>query len=130
MNTSFRLATILVLLALSGSAAPGQTVATGRVMREKLTDAQKILEAIMTSDYALLERYSADLARLTQTQAWSVLKSPEYARQSAVFVQAAEDLADAAKRRDLDAAAARYVTLTLTCFECHRYVKNSRIAMR
>ena len=130
MKTSFRLATILVLLALSGSAAPGQTVATGRVMREKLTDAQKILEALMTSDYMTLERHSADLARLTQTQAWSVLKSPEYARQSSAFVQAAEDLVDAAKRRDLDAAAMHFMTTTQTCFECHRYVKNSRIVTR
>jgi hypothetical protein len=130
MKTLFRLATMLVLLAMSGSWAPGQTVATGRVMREKLTDAQKILEAIMTSDYALLERHSTDLARLTQTQAWSVLKSPEYARQSAAFVQATEDLADAAKRRDLDAAAMHYLTVTQACFECHRYVKNSRIATR
>ena len=130
MKTLIRFATILVLLALSGSPAPGQTVATGRVMREKLTDAQKILEAIMTSDYALLDRYSSDLARLTQTQAWSVLKSPEYARQSVAFVQAAEDLADAAKRRDLDAAAMHYMTMTQTCFECHRYVKNSRIVTR
>lgn len=130
MKTSFRLVTILVLLVLSGPAAPGQTVATGRVMREKLTDAQKILEAIMTSDYVALERHSADLARLTETQAWSVLKSPEYARQSVAFVQAAEDLADAAKRRDLDAAATDYMTLTMTCFDCHRYVKNTRIVTR
>ena len=130
MRTWFRLATMLVLLGLSGSPAPGQTVATGRVMREKLTDAQKILEALMTSDYASLDRHSADLARLTPTQAWSVLKSPEYARQSIAFVPAAEDLADAAKRRDLDAAATHYITMTETCFDCHRFVKNSRIVTR
>ena len=84
----------------------------------------------MTSDYMTLERHSADLARLTQTQAWSVLKSPEYARQSSAFVQAAEDLVDAAKRRDLDAAAMHFMTTTQTCFECHRFVKNSRIVTR
>ena len=130
MKTMFRFATLLVVLAVSASAAPGQTAATVRVMREKLTHSQKILEAILTSDYAALERHSADLAHLTESDGWAVLKGPEYVRQSAAFVRAAGDLVEAAKRRDLDAAALDYVSLTLKCFECHRYVKNSRIAVR
>lgn len=61
-----------------------------------------------------------------------MLKSPEYVQPSAAFVRAAEDLVEAAKHRDIDAAALDYVSLALKCFECHRYVnvKNSRIATR
>ena len=125
---TFRLSVILVLLALWGSAAPAQTPALGRVMREKLTHSQKILEAIMTSDFAALETHSAALTRVTQSSAWSVLKSPEYSRQSSAFLGAAQDLVEAAKQRDLDAAAEHYVSLTLACFRCHRYMKNARIA--
>ena len=79
-----------------------------------------------------LERHSTDLARLTESQRWLVLKSPEYVQPSAAFVRAAEDLVEAAKHRDIDAAALDYVSLALKCFECHRYVnvKNSRIATR
>ena len=124
---SVRLSIIVVLLTLSGSVTPAQTPALGRVMREKLMHSQKILEAIMTSDFAGLENHSAALTRLTQSSTWSVLNSPEYLRQSSAFVGAARDLVEAAKQRDLDAAAEHYVTLTRTCFQCHRHIKNARI---
>ena len=122
-----RLSIVAVLLMLSGSRAPAQTPALGRVMREKLTHSQKILEAIMTSDFAGLESHSVALTRATESPAWSVLNSPEYLKQSSTFLGAVRDLVEAAKQRDLDAAAEHYVTLTRTCFQCHRYIKNARI---
>jgi hypothetical protein len=131
MTPSFSSSIRVVLAAtivLSGTLVPAQTPATGRVMRDKLTHSQRILEAIMTSDYASLDRESAELVKATELPAWSVLKSPEYLRQSAAFVRATQDLRDAAKARDLDAAAMDYVSLTLTCFQCHRHLKGARIA--
>ncbi len=131
MTPSFSSSIRVVLaatLVLSGTLAPAQTPATGRVMRDKLTHSQKILEAIMTSDYASLDWESAELVKATELPAWSVLKSPEYLRQSAAFVRATQDLRDAAKARDLDAAAMDYMSLTLTCFQCHRHLKGARIA--
>ena len=55
--------------------------------------------------------------------------SPEYNRQSGAFLRAIDDLRDAAGM-DLDGAASSYMSLTLTCFQCHRYIKNRRIATR
>jgi cytochrome c556 len=128
MKMATRLVVILALVALSGATVPGQTPATGRVMRDKLTHSQKMLEAIMTSDFALLDRESAELARATEAPGWFVFNSPEYLRQSAAFLHAVQDLAAAAKDRDLDAAATHYTTLMRSCFDCHRYMKNQRIA--
>src|SRR6266480_6886284 len=128
MTSSIRLMVIFALVASSALEARAQTPATGRLMRQKLGHSQKVLEAIMTSDFALLERESAALEQATKAPAWAVLKSPEYMRQGAAFLRAAEDLRDAAKRRDLDGAASSYVSLTLTCFQCHRYIKDRRIA--
>ena len=119
----------LCLLAMA-AAARAQTPATGRVMREKLVHAQKILEAIMTSNYSALEHESAALEQATRSPGWDVLKSPEYKRQSEAFLRAAQALEEAAKAHDLDAAALRYASLTLSCFDCHRYIKNARIANR
>ena len=99
-------------------------------MREKLTHSQRILEALMTSDFTLLERESAELEKVTQSPAWSVFKSPEYIRHSAAFLRASQDLTAAAKARDLDAADLHYMSLTLSCFQCHRYIKISRLATR
>ena len=128
MKMSIRLAVILALLVMSGPGAPAQTPSTGRLMRDKLVHSQNVLEAIMTSNFASLERESAELEKVTTSPAWSVFKGPEYDRQSAAFVRAALDLGDAARARDLDAAALHYVSLTLSCFQCHRHMKNSRMA--
>lgn len=128
MKIFTRFGLVLGLVAVSTLGVPAQTPSTGRLMREKLTHSQKILEAIMTSDLALLERESAQLEGVTRSPAWSVLQSPEYVRQSNAFLRAAQDLVDAAKGHDLDAAATHYMALTQSCFQCHRYMKNRRLA--
>lgn len=128
MKSHLRLLMILALVVMSGLEVPAQTPATGRLMREKLAHSQKILEAILTSDFTLLDRESAALAQTTKSPSWSVLYSPEYSRQSGAFLRAIDDLRDAARGTDLEGAASSYVSLTLTCFQCHRYMKNKRLA--
>ena len=117
----------LLLPVLVGDGA-GQTPATGRLMRDKLTHAQRLLEALTTSDYALLERESDALTRIPSMQGWMVLQSPEYRRYSDAFLRATGDLNIAAKARDLDEAMMHYQTLTASCYQCHRYLKSRRLA--
>ena len=105
-----------------------QTVALNRVMRQKLADAQGVLAAVVTSNWAELERRSKALGAATNDPAWLVLKTPEYSRQSEAFVRAANDLMDAAARRDQEGAPLAYVALTMRCVQCHRYVARARIA--
>jgi hypothetical protein len=119
---------MFAVVLLSGLVVQGQTAATGQAMRAKLTHSQKILEAILTSNYNSLERESGALVRITESPAWTVLNSPEYRRQSDAFLAVTRNLVDAAKQRDLDAAATHFSSLTMTCYQCHRYMKNARIA--
>lgn len=120
----------VIVAALMGSAlvAIGQTPATGRMMREKLAHAQRLLEAITTSNYKLLEHESVALSRLTETPRWEDLKTPEFRGYSDDFLKAILDLTEAAKARDLDAAAVHYGSLVAACYRCHRHVKDARIA--
>jgi Cytochrome C' len=128
MKALIRLATIALLLVTWGSTLPGQTVATANVMREKLAHSEKILESIMTSNLDMLGRESQALSRATTAPGWAVLKSPEYLQRSADFQREAESLVDAAKAKDLDSAAKRYASMTLSCYQCHRYIRGMRIA--
>ena len=131
MRPIINVSTIVVLLVLIvglAPAAPAQTTATGRLMREKLAHTQRILEALTTSNYDLLARESVALSQATTSPAWTVLKMPEYRRQSDAFLRITEDLAAAAKDRDLDLAAVRFGALTMSCYQCHRYIKNMRLA--
>ncbi len=91
---------VLLCLLVAAGTASAQTPRTGLLMREKLGHTQKILEALTTSNQAMLLTESDALARI----------------------------AASAKRRDLDAAAANYSTLTLSCYQCHSHLKDTRIA--
>ncbi len=72
---------VAVVLTLGAIApAQAQTTALNRVMRQKLADAQAVLAAVVTSNWAELERRSKALAAATDDAAWMVLKTPECTR--------------------------------------------------
>jgi len=123
-----RLTLVLLMVALGGSGAATQTVQLKRVMQTKLAHAQRILGDVVTNDWQALQTDATALRRATRDPAWAVLVSPEYIRQTTTFVRATEDLIDAAERRDLEATPLAYVSLTLSCVQCHRYVARMRIA--
>ena len=110
------------------AAAPSQGPGIRTVMREKLEHTQKILEAVVTSDWSSLETHSRELERLTNDPRWMVLKYPEYAQHSAAFVRAVQALHTAAAQRDLEETPKAYTNLTLQCVACHRYLARARIA--
>ena len=127
--TKRRFALLLVAAVIGVAARPGgQGPALHNLMREKLGHAQKILEAVVTSDWIALETHSREMERLTRDPRWIVLKQPEYSRHSTAFVRAIEDLHQAAAQRDLERAPKAYVAVTLQCVACHRYLARERLA--
>jgi hypothetical protein len=128
MNRPWPIVIALSLLVVGVAAAPNQGPPLARVMRDKLVHAQKILEAVVTSDWTSMDTHSQALERLTRDPAWAVLKFPEYATYSAAFVRAVQDLQRAAAQRDAEKAPQAYVAVTLTCVECHRYLARARTA--
>lgn len=121
---------LVLFLAVIGVAARpgGQGPALNNIMREKLALAQKILEAVVTSDWVALEAQSREMERLTRDPRWMVLKHPEYATHSTAFVRAIQDLHLAAAQRDLERTPQAYVAVTLECVACHRYLARERLA--
>jgi hypothetical protein len=129
MNTGIKLGLAILLSAVAGGAASSaQTARLNKVMREKLEHSQQILEAVVTSNWQELDRHSRELARASQDPAWAVLKMPEYVRHSGAFLRATDDLIEAAKLRDLEAASLSFISLTTSCVSCHRYIARARIA--
>jgi hypothetical protein len=128
MKKQWHIVVTLSALVFGLAAAPNQGPPLGRVMRDKLAHAQKILEAVVTSDWTSMETHSRELEHLTSDPGWAVLKLPEYSKHSAAFVRAIQDLRRAAAQRDSEKAPQAYVAVTLTCVECHRYLARARIA--
>ncbi len=119
----------LIALFLTAGIAHAQTPRTGTLMREKLAHSQKILEALTTSNQMLLSSESEALQRIAESPQWTAdLRTPELRSYADRFIKAAADLAAAAKRRDFDAAAAQYNTMTTACYQCHKRLKDTRIA--
>jgi len=109
-------------------AGPRQGPELGNVMREKLAYSQKLLAAVVTSDWTSLETNSRELERLTKDPRWLVLNYPEFVRHSSAFRRSLQELHTAAVQRDLETAPTAYVAVTLQCVECHRYLARARIA--
>jgi len=94
------------------------------VMRKKLDHAQKILEAIALNDLAKLGQQAEGLLEVRKEAGWLVYKTPEYERNSDDFRRTLEKLVQQAKDKDLESAKLTYLEMTMTCFHCHRYVRD------
>jgi hypothetical protein len=126
-----RIGMIAALLAtVYASSLPGQTALTQQVMRDKLTRAEALLAALVTNDWAALERHGRALGDLTAKPGWDVLHLPEYLVQTGAFHVAARSLVTAAEARDEPGALVAYNELVTSCVECHRYMARRRIATR
>jgi cytochrome c556 len=96
------------------------------LMQRKLTASQKVLEGIALNDFKSVGKQADELIAISKEAEWRVLKTPEYELHSNDFRRAAESLGDAAKDKNIDAAALAYVDLTLTCVKCHKHVRGTR----
>ncbi len=114
--------------AACSSGAVAQTAHTHILMRDKLDHAQKLLEALTTSNYGQLQTETDEMVAIAQSPRWNELKTPELAAFTDVFLQSVADLSADARRRDLDMAAVHYNAMTMACMQCHRRLKDMRIA--
>ena len=129
---SFRCLTALMLAAvLAAGWAPltaGQGMQTKQVMRQKLAQSERLLGALVTSDWAALDRHGRALEAVTAQPGWDVMRLPEFHKYTVAFQRATLALAVAAKERDQRTALTAYTALVASCVECHSYVARARIA--
>ena len=129
MNLSIRLGLALLLIAVMVGPAPtAQTPRIKQVMRAKLDHSQSILEAVVTSNWQMLDREARGMAMVIRDPAWSALAMPEYVRHSEAFLRATDDLIEAAKSRDFERSSLGFISLTTSCVACHRYLARARLA--
>jgi hypothetical protein len=130
MTTNLRiLVGALAIGALSIGASADQGAQLNKVMRAKLGHSQAILGAVVTSNWAVLDRESRALALAVRDPAWgAALTEPEYLRQSDAFTRALQDLIEASAKRNLESAADAHIALTASCVRCHLHMTRRRLA--
>jgi hypothetical protein len=132
IKVSIRPLLVAAIVTASAAAYPppaaAQTQQTERVMRQKLAESQQLLAAVVTSDWAALDRHARALQGLTNQRGWDVMRAPEYREQTAAFQRAIQAVTDAAGERDQRTAVTAYTGLVASCVECHRYLARARLA--
>jgi hypothetical protein len=119
----------LAMLALAAAPATAQQD-LGNLMRQKLDRAQGLFEAVVLARFPAAGRYAGDLLRISEQSTWTPTATPSYLRHAGEFQEAARDLGRAAADRNIDDLSTAYMTLTSTCVQCHRMLRESRQAER
>lgn len=99
------------------------------LMQRKLQHAQKVLEGIAVNKFDKISGSAEELIQISKLAEWRATRSPKYESFTMQFRRAAEGLVDAAKDKNVDAAALSYVELTMSCVKCHKLVRETRMTM-
>ena len=130
MTTSIRsigLGTVLLTVALSTTGS-AQLPRLGELMQQKLDHAQQLLTAVVLGNHVNVERYANELVLISEASTWSPLQTPEYLHYASDFRESANSLMEEAGARNLDGVSLAYMEMTLTCVQCHKHVRGSRLA--
>jgi hypothetical protein len=124
-----------MLLAFALLLATAATPASGdarmqEIMRNKLSNTQVLLKAIVTNDYVQIDRSAAALNRISEMEivSWQNPPKPQYTEQAMLFMASVDDLRKAASRRNMVAAGDAYSALISTCVHCHAFIRDARVA--
>ncbi len=98
------------------------------IMVQKMRHAERVLEALALADFDTLAKESQALSLLSQEAGFKALMTAEYAQQSIEFRRSANALTKAAKEKNIDAAALAYMDMTMKCVNCHKHVRDVRMA--
>jgi len=87
-----------------------------------------VLEGLAVDDMALVAKHSQELALLSHAANWQVMQTEDYLQHSLEFRRAANAVTKAAREMKLDGATLAYVSMTMNCVKCHKYVRGIRMA--
>lgn len=97
-------------------------------MRLKLAASNMVLEGMCTDDMKMVERGARKLNEMSASERWRVTNDPMYRQFSGDFREITQQLVEAAEKRNMDRVTLKWMDATMSCIECHRFVRGIRIA--
>ncbi|MFN0050751.1 MAG: hypothetical protein ACKV0T_01080, partial [Planctomycetales bacterium] len=97
-------------------------------MRKKLDASQKVLEGLAVEDFDLISQGAKQLKATSAAADFMVHNDPLYGQHADDFRRIAARLEKAGKEQRLEGAALAYMDMTMSCVECHKFVRNVLIA--
>jgi hypothetical protein len=99
-------------------------------MRKKLAASNQILEGLCTDDMNLVAEGARTLHEMSEAERWRVTNDVMYKQFSNEFRQITQDLIKAAEEDKADRATLKWLDATVSCLDCHRFVRGLRIVDR
>ena len=95
-------------------------------MQLKLDHTKGIIEGLATEDFQRIAKDAQALNALSLQSSWNAHTTLEYLDHSGDFRRALNVITKAAHEENLDRVALGYVSLTVQCIECHRYLRQKK----
>jgi hypothetical protein len=92
-------------------------------MQLKLEHTKGIVEGLATENFEKIASSAQSLNALSLQSSWNTFTTIEYQEHSSDFRRAIHLITKASHDQNLDRAALGYVSLTVQCIECHRYMR-------
>jgi hypothetical protein len=109
-------------------AARASDVELSTFMRKKLEAANKIMEGLCVEDMGLVKEGANALNELSTAERWRVSNDVMYRQFSTEFQSLTRELVKAADAGNPDRVALKWMDATLSCLDCHRFVRGMRVA--
>jgi hypothetical protein len=108
--------------------APDAEAKLREFMRGKLSASTEILEGFCVDDMQLVIKGAKQFQAMSEAETWRVSNDVMYKQFSNEFRQIATDLIKAAEDKNPDRAMLKWVDATVSCLDCHRFVRGMRVA--
>lgn len=99
-----------------------------KFMRKKLEASSAVLEGLVSEKAESITRGARILVEMSTAEKWQVKNDAMYRQFSGEFQRSATALLDAAEKQNFDAAALKWMDVTMKCIECHKWARGPRIA--
>lgn len=116
----------LISFAAEKGKTPVKKKSTQVLMQQKLVHAQQILAGLVTENYAMIAKESENLMMVAKASSWHNPDSEDYQRYFGNFKESVAFLGESAKNKNHEGVAMGYIRLTLTCMQCHNFVREGR----
>lgn len=97
-------------------------------MRKKLSASNLILEGLTTDDLDLVKTGARQLHELSSAERWRVSNDPIYRQFSGEFREITQQVIKAAEDGNSDRVAMKWMDATISCLDCHRFVRGMHVA--
>jgi hypothetical protein len=114
--------------ASGGKESPQLDMELRTFMRIKLQLSNQILEGLCTEDLDLVKNGAKALGEMSTAERWRVTTDPLYRQFSGDFREITQQLIKAAEEGNMDRATLKWMDATMSCMDCHRFVRGMRIA--